>query len=158
MIEGLVFESQPCQKCRCLCITRLTCSHTATGTSSLPNSFNYTFVKLYFMHIVHTLSSIINVHARLFFSRKKIHPTRSCFRAFYRQVASNVAYSFIDFKEIISVSSFILAYSFIRELRVNKVFLKPRKSVFAPSNTSIMHTLHWYFMYTQAPNYAPLIY
>ena len=156
MIEGLVFVSQPCQKMPVPHDNKINMPQ--AGQVLYPNPFNYTFVKLYFMHIVHTLSSIINVHARLFFSRKKIHPTRSCFRAFYRQVASNVAYSFIDFKEIISVSSFILAYSFIRELRVNKVFLKPRKSVFAPSNTSIMHTLHWCFMYTQALTYAPLIY
>jgi hypothetical protein len=58
-------------------------------------------------------------HARLFFLRKKIHPTRSYLRAFYRQAAPNFAYSFIKFEEKIPVYLFISAYLFIRELRVS---------------------------------------
>ena len=57
------------------------------------------------------LSSLINKHACLLFSRKKIHPTRSYLRAFYRQASPNFAYSFIKFEEKIPAL-------FIRELRV----------------------------------------
>ena len=45
------------------------------------------------------LSSLINEHSRLFFSRKKPHLTRSYFRPFFRQVAPNFAYLFIKFEE-----------------------------------------------------------
>jgi hypothetical protein len=50
--------------------------------------------------------------------KKKIHPTRSYLRAFYRQAAPNFAFSFIKFEVKIPAYSFISAYSFIRELRV----------------------------------------
>ena len=52
--------------------------------------------------------------------KKKIHPTCSYLRAFYRQAAPKFAYSFINFVEIIPVCSFILAYSFIRKLRLTE--------------------------------------
>ena len=66
-----------------------------------------------------TLSSLINKHAHLLFSRTKIHPTHSYLRPFYRQAAPNFAYSFIKFEEKIPVYLFISAYLFIRELRVS---------------------------------------
>ena len=59
-----------------------------------------------------------------FQEKKKIHPTRSYLRAFYRQAAPNFAYSFIKFEEKIPAYSFIWAYSFIRELRVADYCLK----------------------------------
>ena len=46
------------------------------------------------------------------FQEKKIHPTCSYLRAFYRQAAPNFVYLFIKFEEKIP------AYLFIRELRV----------------------------------------
>jgi hypothetical protein len=48
-----------------------------------------------------TLSSLINEHAQcsLILLKKKIHPTCSHLRAFYRQAAPNFAYSFIKFEE-----------------------------------------------------------
>ena len=79
---------------------------------SLTNNFNHQFSI--------TLSSLINKHACLFFSRKKIHPTHSYLRVFYRQVAPNFAHSFIKIEVKIPAYSFISAYSFIRELRVFK--------------------------------------
>ena len=51
--------------------------------------------------------------------QEKIYPTRFYLRAFYRQAASNFAYSFIKFEEKIPTYSFISAYSIIRQLRVH---------------------------------------
>jgi hypothetical protein len=70
-----------------------------------------------------TLSSLINKHARLFFSRKKIHPTRFYLRAFYRQAAPNFAYLFDEFEVKIP------AYLFIRELRVIQIQISTNEFV-----------------------------
>ena len=67
-----------------------------------------------------TLTSLINKHACLFFSRKKIYSTCSYLRAFHRQAAPNFTYSFIKFEVKIPAYLFISAYSFIRELRVGR--------------------------------------
>ena len=50
--------------------------------------------------------------------QEKNPPYLLLFETFYRQASPKFVYSFIDFKEIIPVGSFILAYSFIRDLRV----------------------------------------
>ena len=52
-----------------------------------------------------------------YFQEKKIHPTCSYLKAFYRQAAPNFAYS-DKFEVKIPAYLFISAYLFIRELRV----------------------------------------
>ena len=51
------------------------------------------------------------------FQGKKIYPTRSYLRAFYRQAATNFDYSFIKFEEKVPAYSIISAYLFIRKLK-----------------------------------------
>jgi hypothetical protein len=62
------------------------------------------------------LSSLINEH----FSRKKIHPTRSYLRTFYRQAAPNFAYLFIIFDEKLRLPCKKSYVSFVNVFKINQ--------------------------------------